>query len=155
MASSSPINQSTYSSLVAPKPLGRGQPKPGNCGVMTSSRPSREMSGSHTAGVSGTPWTRTAGIGTACHAANRHAPAGKRGVVEDERDADVITASLADPHQFATVYDRHAGLVFRFLIRRVGRDTADELLGETFRIAFERRTSYDTAYANARPWPYG
>ena len=39
--------------------------------------------------------------------------------------------------------DRHAGLLFRFLIRRVGRDAADELLGETFRIAFERRESFD------------
>jgi len=75
--------------------------------------------------------------------------------VDDDCDAGIITASLADPRQFATVYDRHAGLVFRFLIRRVGRDTADELLGETFRIAFERRTSYDASYANARPWLYG
>lgn len=76
-------------------------------------------------------------------------------MVGEHDDADIITASLADPRQFAAVYDRHAGLVFRFLIRRVGRDTADELLGETFRIAFERRTAYDRAYANARPWLYG
>jgi RNA polymerase sigma-70 factor (ECF subfamily) len=70
-------------------------------------------------------------------------------------DAGVITASLADPRAFAAIYDRHAARLFRFLIRRVGRDTADDLLGETFRIAFERREAFDTSYANARPWLYG
>jgi RNA polymerase sigma-70 factor (ECF subfamily) len=53
------------------------------------------------------------------------------------------------------VYDRHAGVVFRFLVRRVGRDTGDELLGETFRIAFERRATFDLDRPNARPWLYG
>jgi RNA polymerase sigma-70 factor (ECF subfamily) len=53
------------------------------------------------------------------------------------------------------VYDRHAGVLFRFLVRRVGRDTADELLGETFRIAFERRATFDCTRPDARPWLYG
>lgn len=66
-----------------------------------------------------------------------------------------MARSIDDPQAFAAIYDRHAGLLFRFLIRRVGRDTADELLGETFRIAFERRASFDTTYATARPWLYG
>jgi uncharacterized glyoxalase superfamily protein PhnB/DNA-directed RNA polymerase specialized sigma24 family protein len=70
-------------------------------------------------------------------------------------DADVIAASLVDPRQFATVFDRHAGTVFRFLVRRVGRDTADELLADTFRIAFEVRSTFDTARESARPWLYG
>jgi RNA polymerase sigma-70 factor (ECF subfamily) len=76
-------------------------------------------------------------------------------VVEEDSDAVVIGRSLSEPASFATVYDRHAGLVFRFLVRRVGRDAADELLGETFRIAFERRSSFDTERPNARPWLYG
>ena len=70
-------------------------------------------------------------------------------------DADAITASLEQPSAFAVVYDRHAGVVFRFLVRRVGRDTADELLGETFRIAFERRATFDITRPDARPWLYG
>ena len=70
-------------------------------------------------------------------------------------DAEVIARSLDDPARFAAVYDRHAGVVFRFLIRRVGRDAADELLGETFRVAFERRSTYDCDRPNARPWLYG
>jgi len=70
-------------------------------------------------------------------------------------DADAIAASLLDPKQFALVFDRHAATVFRFLVRRVGRDPAEDLLGETFRVAFEARASYDVAYDNARPWLYG
>ena len=70
-------------------------------------------------------------------------------------DADVIAASLFDPRQFAIVFDRHAGTVFRFLVRRVGRDTADELLGDTFRTAFEVRITFDIGRDSARPWLYG
>jgi RNA polymerase sigma-70 factor (ECF subfamily) len=46
-------------------------------------------------------------------------------------------------------------VLFRFLIRRVGRDIADELLGETFRIAFEKRSTFDCDRASAKPWLYG
>jgi len=70
-------------------------------------------------------------------------------------DARIIECSLHDPTRFAIVFDRHAGVVFRFLVRRVGRADADELLGETFRIAFERRHTFDLARPNARPWLYG
>jgi RNA polymerase sigma-70 factor (ECF subfamily) len=70
-------------------------------------------------------------------------------------DADLIAESLSEAGRFATIYDRHAGTLFRFLVRRVGRDTADELLGETFRIAFERRATFDVERSSARPWLYG
>jgi RNA polymerase sigma-70 factor (ECF subfamily) len=77
-------------------------------------------------------------------------------VEEDARsDAHVIAASLDDPQAFAALYDRHAGVLFRYLIRRVGRDTADELLGETFRIAFEKRAAFEPDRSDARPWMYG
>jgi RNA polymerase sigma-70 factor (ECF subfamily) len=79
-------------------------------------------------------------------------------MVEAPSDAVVIGASLERPAAFAALYDRHAGVVFRFLVRRVGRDTADELLGETFRIAFQRRATFDLARGpgcDARPWLYG
>jgi RNA polymerase sigma-70 factor (ECF subfamily) len=76
-------------------------------------------------------------------------------VVDEWADAAVIARSLDDPPAFAAVYDRHASVLFRFLVRRVGRDTADELLGDVFRIAFEQRTSYDVERSSARPWLYG
>ena len=45
--------------------------------------------------------------------------------------------------------------MFRYFVRRVGPDDADSLLGELFRIAFEKRASYDIERAEARPWLYG
>ena len=40
-------------------------------------------------------------------------------------------------------------------MRRIGPDEADSLLGEVFRIAFEKRSTYDLDRENARPWLYG
>jgi RNA polymerase sigma factor (sigma-70 family) len=74
----------------------------------------------------------------------------------EDGDAELITRSSIEPGAFAGVYDRHAEPLFRFLVRRVGRDTADELLGDVFRVAFERRETFDPSVStNARPWLYG
>ncbi len=73
----------------------------------------------------------------------------------NESDAAVIMASLDDPRRFGAVFDRHATVVFRYLVRRVGVDEAEGLLGDVFRIAFEKRATYDRDRPNARPWLYG
>ena len=73
----------------------------------------------------------------------------------DSCDADVIVASLREPERFGALFDRHATVLFRYLVRRVGVDDADALLGDVFRIAFERRHSYDGTRPDARPWLYG
>jgi RNA polymerase sigma-70 factor (ECF subfamily) len=73
----------------------------------------------------------------------------------NESDAAVITASLADPGCFGAIFDRHATIVFRYLVRRVGVDEAESLLGDVFRVAFEKRAAYDAERPNARPWLYG
>ncbi|WP_439378289.1 RNA polymerase sigma factor [Amycolatopsis lexingtonensis] len=70
-------------------------------------------------------------------------------------DADVITASLRHPERFAVVFDRHAPHIHRYLARRLGGQAADDLLGETFLIAFGGRGRYDAAFRSARPWLYG
>lgn len=70
-------------------------------------------------------------------------------------DAEAIGASAYDPAEFAVVFDRHASSIHRFLARRVEPAAADNLLGEVFRIAFERRASYDTSRESCRPWLYG
>jgi RNA polymerase sigma-70 factor (ECF subfamily) len=75
--------------------------------------------------------------------------------VGEPSDAEAIAASATEPAAFAVVFDRHATTVHRYRTRRVGHDEADALLGETFRIAFERRASYDVERAEARPWLYG
>jgi RNA polymerase sigma-70 factor (ECF subfamily) len=45
--------------------------------------------------------------------------------------------------------------MFRYFVRRVGPDEADSLLGDLFRIAFEKRERYDATRPEARPWLYG
>jgi RNA polymerase sigma factor (sigma-70 family) len=69
-------------------------------------------------------------------------------------DADVIAASLAAPEQFASIFDRHAATIHAYLARRVPRE-ADALLGEVFRVAFERRLVYRLDRPDALPWLYG
>jgi RNA polymerase sigma factor (sigma-70 family) len=70
-------------------------------------------------------------------------------------DADVITRSLVEGEVFGLIYDRHAPILLRFLGRRVGAEVAEGLLGELFRIAFERRKTFDSSRASALPWLYG
>jgi RNA polymerase sigma-70 factor (ECF subfamily) len=80
---------------------------------------------------------------------------GKRKTMDSPSDAEVIGRSLDEPEAFGLVYDRHAATVLRFLGRRVGAEAAEGLLGELFRIAFERRQTFDAARASALPWLYG
>ncbi|RKT84072.1 RNA polymerase sigma-70 factor, ECF subfamily [Saccharopolyspora antimicrobica] len=75
------------------------------------------------------------------------------GDVED--DASIIGRSTRDPDHFAAIFDRHAPLIHRYLARRVGGDMADDLVAETFLIAFRKRQGYDPGRADARPWLYG
>ena len=76
-------------------------------------------------------------------------------MVSSPSDAAVIGLSVDEPEAFGLIYDRHAPTVLRFLGRRAGADVAEGLLGELFRIAFERRRTFDTSRANALPWLYG
>jgi len=76
-------------------------------------------------------------------------------MVSSPSDAAVIGLSVDEPEAFGLIYDRHAAVVLRFLGRRVGADAAEGLLGELFRIAFERRKTFDTSRASALPWLYG
>ena len=70
-------------------------------------------------------------------------------------DAEVIGRSLSEPEAFGVIYDRHAATLLRFLGRRAGAEVGEGLLGELFRIAFERRKTFDASRASALPWLYG
>jgi RNA polymerase sigma-70 factor (ECF subfamily) len=70
-------------------------------------------------------------------------------------DAELIESSLVDARAFAVIFDRHFRPIFRFLRGRVGRQLAEDLASETFVVAFGRRSSYDLAREDARPWLYG
>lgn len=70
-------------------------------------------------------------------------------------DAELIAASRTDASAFAAVFERHFDAIHRYLARRTGRDIADDLASDVFRIAFEQRERYDAARPDARPWLYG
>jgi RNA polymerase sigma-70 factor (ECF subfamily) len=69
-----------------------------------------------------------------------------------EDDAALIRAARNDPASFGIIFDRHFATVYRFCGRRVGRDLAEDLAGETFRRAFEACHSYDLSQPTALPW---
>lgn len=70
-------------------------------------------------------------------------------------DAATIARSEREPEVFAVIFDRHAPVIHRYLARRLGREAADDLVGETFLAAFRRRNRYDPTHSDARPWLYG
>src|SRR5262245_47824704 len=76
-------------------------------------------------------------------------------MVSSSSDAEVIGLSLDEPEAFGLIYDRHAATLLRFLGRRAGARVAEGLVGELFRIAFERRKTFDVTRASALPWLYG
>ena len=65
-----------------------------------------------------------------------------------------MARSLDEPEAFATLFDRHAPAVHRYLGRRVG-DLADDLMSETVLIAFRRRAAYRPERVEVRPWLIG
>jgi RNA polymerase sigma factor (sigma-70 family) len=70
-------------------------------------------------------------------------------------DAAVIQLSRHEPEQFTVVFRRHAPYIQRYVVRRLGRDAADDIVAETFLAAFRQRDSYDLTRTDARPWLYG
>jgi RNA polymerase sigma-70 factor (ECF subfamily) len=70
-------------------------------------------------------------------------------------DAALIARSLAEPELFAELFDRYATDLYRYVARRLGEALADDVVGETFLIAFRQRAAYDPARREARPWLYG
>lgn len=70
-------------------------------------------------------------------------------------DAALIAESRLVPERFGVVFDRHAVAVHGYITRRLGPDIADDLVAETFLVAFRKRAAYDLGQPSARPWLYG
>lgn len=70
-------------------------------------------------------------------------------------DSELVSASWTDPEAFAVLFDRYSAMLYRYVSKRLGPEPAEDLVGETFLIAFARRTNYDLAYDDARPWLFG
>ncbi|RFA12833.1 RNA polymerase subunit sigma-70 [Subtercola boreus] len=56
---------------------------------------------------------------------------------------------------FGELYDRHHALIHRYAARRVGGHAADDVMSETFLVAFERRDSFASETGDAKPWLFG
>jgi RNA polymerase sigma factor (sigma-70 family) len=70
-------------------------------------------------------------------------------------DSVLVQASQTDPQRFAELYDRHAPDIHRYVARRLGDSAADDVVAETFLVAFRRRDRFDPSRGAARPWLYG
>jgi RNA polymerase sigma-70 factor (ECF subfamily) len=75
--------------------------------------------------------------------------------VGDPEDAELIRRSLAAPEHFARLFDRYAADLHAYAARRLGGSVADDIVAETFLVAFGRRHRYDLARPVARPWLFG
>jgi RNA polymerase sigma-70 factor, ECF subfamily len=69
-------------------------------------------------------------------------------------DEDLVAASSGAPERFAAIFDRYAPVVHGYLSRRVG-DLADDLLSETFLLAFRGRAGYVADRGPVRAWLFG
>ncbi|HEV2373297.1 MAG TPA: RNA polymerase sigma factor [Streptosporangiaceae bacterium] len=70
-------------------------------------------------------------------------------------DATLIARSVRAPECFGELFGRHADAIGRYITSRLGPDAADDLVAETFLVAFRRRGRYDGADPDARPWLFG
>ncbi|MEQ4720814.1 sigma-70 family RNA polymerase sigma factor [Nonomuraea sp. B19D2] len=70
-------------------------------------------------------------------------------------DSELVSASWTEPEAFAELFDRYSAMLYRYVSKRLGPEPAEDLVGETFLVAFSRRKSYDLAYPDARPWLFG
>lgn len=70
-------------------------------------------------------------------------------------DNEIVRQSLDDPHSFAILFDRHYVAIHAYFSRRVPNNYAEDLAAEVFRVAFERRHSFDVALGDVRGWLFG
>lgn len=75
--------------------------------------------------------------------------------VDATDDATLIKASRREPDRFAEIFERHAEEIYRYIARRLGPDSGNDLMSETFLRAFRQREKYDSRFTDARPWLYG
>jgi RNA polymerase sigma factor (sigma-70 family) len=71
-------------------------------------------------------------------------------------DAELIIRSCREPALFESIFEHHFLAVYRYLRRRVGDASAEELAAETFLQAFASRERYRPhSSRSALPWLFG
>ena len=73
----------------------------------------------------------------------------------DGPDAVIVRESLADPELFAILVRRHAPALQRYVTRRIGAGAAEDVVAETFLVAFRQRAGYADDGRDCLPWLYG
>ena len=82
----------------------------------------------------------------------------RREPAEEPLPADKDRPYLGGPEpavEFGRLFDVYARSLHRYLARRVGADTAHDLVSETFLVALNQRHSYDPRRGAVRSWLYG
>ncbi|MFI0448933.1 RNA polymerase sigma factor [Actinomadura sp. 6N118] len=69
-------------------------------------------------------------------------------------DLGIVQASLDDPEAFGELFRRHAPRLHAYIKRRLGLPLADDLVSETFTIAFRQRERFD-GRAEFSAWLWG
>lgn len=81
---------------------------------------------------------------------------GNDGVMAEARsDTELLARAGSEPELFGVLFDRHFATIHRYLERRIGAESADELAAEVFRVAFEQRRRFRSLHESALPWLYG
>ncbi len=66
-----------------------------------------------------------------------------------------VNVTAVDEQALTRLYDEHARDLHRYLARRLTPAAADDLVAETFLVAWERRDRFDPARGIARAWLFG
>lgn len=62
---------------------------------------------------------------------------------------------VTDPGAFVSWCRRHGPAIHAYLVRRTGRQGADDLFGEVWLRAYAARSTYDARLGDPLPWLYG
>lgn len=73
----------------------------------------------------------------------------------DMTDASVITRSRTHPAAFAELFDKYATRIARYAAAKVRACDVQDVVSDTFCIAFDKRDTFDTTYRSALPWLFG
>lgn len=78
-------------------------------------------------------------------------------MTDDQRpDSELLTRLRNEPALIGVLYERHAQAVFRYLARRTGEGTAEDLVSDVFVAALAgRKRVVAHASDSALPWLYG
>jgi RNA polymerase sigma factor (sigma-70 family) len=70
-------------------------------------------------------------------------------------DSDLIRRSSKDPQAFAALYDKYSRAVYRYAATRAGDSVAEDVMSQTFLVAYEDLEAFDQEWDDARPWLFG